>query len=70
MLAEHARQPFPKLGIGDSVANIRSLGKLRLQILDDLLDEQVPQRDAAEAVLAVRDGVEDGAVGDAGIDNR
>ena len=45
-------------------------GEAALQILDNLLDEQVPQRDAAEAVLAVRDGVEDGAVGDAGIDNR
>ena len=51
----HARNP----GIGESVANFRISTELAAQILDDLLDQKVAERHAAQPGLAVGDRVED-----------
>src|SRR6266404_5992113 len=54
-----SREPAPEARYRRQGGEALQLRKLRLELLDNLLDQEIAERNAAQPVLAIRDRIED-----------
>src|SRR5260370_355525 len=66
-IGQPLREPAPEARYRRQGGEALQLRKLRLELLDNLLDQEIAERNAAQPVLAIRDRIEDRRVGARGL---